>query len=82
MCSTSCTPASRPDGYTTGGTSGATRRNLLAFRRRYPAGRNFVVASDVDRPWVQRFGEVTVEFVGLADLLRVLARLPVRADIP
>ncbi|MDR7524722.1 MAG: DUF4143 domain-containing protein [Armatimonadota bacterium] len=57
-------------------------RNLLAFRRRYPAGRNFVVASDVDRPWVQRFGDVTVEFVGLADLLRVLARLPVQADIP
>lgn len=46
--------------------------NLLAFRRRYPGGRNLVVAGDVDRPWVERYGSEVVEFVGLEDLARAL----------
>ena len=47
-------------------------RNLLAFRRRHPGGKNFVVAVDVDRPWTERFGEVFVEFVGLDGLVERL----------
>ena len=42
--------------------------NLLVFRRHYPDGRNIVVASDVERPFVQTFKTVKVMFVSLADL--------------
>ncbi len=52
--------------------SGFEPRNLLAFRRRHPAGENFVVAADIRRPWVERQGEIRVEFVSLEG---VVARL-------
>ena len=57
--------------------------NLKAFRRRYPAGRNLVVATDVDREFERRHGDLRVRFVGLAGLVRILgvsrARPAVRA---
>jgi len=47
--------------------------NLKAFRRRYPSGRNLVVATDVDREFERRYGDLRVRFVGLAGLVRILA---------
>ena len=47
--------------------------NLKAFRRRYPTGRNLVVATDVDREFERRHGDLRVRFVGLAGLVRTLA---------
>jgi len=44
-------------------------RNLKAFRRRYPNGRNWVVSADVDRPFVRRVGELEVRHVSLKDLI-------------
>lgn len=38
---------------------------LKAFRNRYPAGENIVVAQDVDRAFTRRFGPLSVRFVGL-----------------
>ena len=46
--------------------------NLGAFRRRYPAGDNLVVAQDVDRGFRKRFGDLVVRFVGLGGLVRHL----------
>jgi Domain of unknown function (DUF4143) len=46
--------------------------NLRAFRRRYPKGRNLLVAADVDREFERRYGELRVRFVGLPGLVRVL----------
>ncbi len=46
--------------------------NLKAFRRRYPAGRNLVVAADVDHEFERRYGDLRVRFVGLAGLVRIL----------
>jgi predicted AAA+ superfamily ATPase len=40
--------------------------NLLAFRRQYPQGENFVVAQDVARSYVRNYGDVKVQFVGLS----------------
>jgi len=47
-------------------------RNLRAFRRRYPNGRNLVVASDVDRPHSRTVGGIEVRFVSLRELIRQL----------
>ena len=46
--------------------------NLQAFRRQYPDGKNYVVASDVDRPFSRRYREATVQFVSLEDFLQQL----------
>jgi len=50
----------------------ADLRNLRAFRRRYPEGRNWVVASDVDRPYSRAAGGVEIRFVSLRELIRLL----------
>lgn len=41
---------------------------IKAFRHRYPAGENLVVANDVDRAFTKRFGDLSVRFVGLGAL--------------
>lgn len=46
--------------------------NLRAFRRRYPEGANWVVAADVERPFVRRERGVEIEFLGLEALLNRL----------
>lgn len=47
--------------------------NLLAFRRRYPNGDNFVVAPDVDRVFSRTYGSISVQFVSLPTLVRRMA---------
>ncbi len=44
-------------------------KNLKAFRRMYSKGQNFVVCSDVDRPYVQNYESITVQFVSLNHLI-------------
>lgn len=43
--------------------------SLLAFRRRYPQGSNFVVATDVPRTWSRRYDDIDVRFVSLRGLI-------------
>ena len=50
-------------------------KNLQIFRRYYPEGENLVVASDVDRPFLRRFGTISVQFVGLQDFVTALERV-------
>jgi len=45
---------------------------LKAFRRAYPEGENLVVAANVDRPFERTVGGISVEYVGLPDLVRRL----------
>ena len=47
-------------------------KNIISFRRQYPDGENFVVASDVNRPFSCKYGVVTVKFVNLKDLIGFL----------
>lgn len=42
---------------------------LLMFRQLHPGGRNYVVATDVPRPYDHCFGDVPVRFVGLPTLI-------------
>jgi len=49
---------------------------LLSFRGRHPEGENFVVAADVTRPSVRRFGDVRVRVVGLDGLIAALVDGP------
>lgn len=42
--------------------------NLVAFRKTYPEGRNFLVAQDVERPYTRRFGDLSVRFLGLGQI--------------
>lgn len=52
---------------------GFAPRNLKSFRTQYPRGRNWVVASDVDRPFTRNYDTLTVEFTGLAGLPGLIA---------
>lgn len=45
---------------------------MQAFRRNYPRGDNFVVAHDVERSFTKSYGELSVKFMGLADLIAKL----------
>ena len=46
--------------------------NLLAFRRQYPEGENFVVAQDVARAFSRSYGEVKVRFISISSLAELL----------
>lgn len=49
---------------------------LLALRRRYLGGDNYVVAANVGRGWKRRFGDVLVQFVSLEELVSTLSPRP------
>lgn len=44
-------------------------RNLKAFRRRYPNGRNWVVSADVDHPFVRQVNGMEIRHMSLRDLI-------------
>lgn len=48
-------------------------RSLLAFRRQYPKGRNWVVAADVDHPYTRRIKGVEARYVNLNTLAAQVA---------
>ena len=48
--------------------------NLQAFRRRYPSGDNLIVAHDVDRSFTRSYGNLSVRFVGLSELIADLKK--------
>ena len=51
-------------------------RNILAFRKHYPQGANYVVAADTERSHVRDYRGSKVRFVSLPELMqRLLARL-------
>jgi hypothetical protein len=50
--------------------------HLRIFRRRYPRGTNYVVTPDTSRPFTRRFGELTVQFIGIEELGRVVGQRP------
>jgi uncharacterized protein len=50
--------------------------SLAKFRRLYPEGPNFVVAPDVNPPFVRGFGAFEVEFVSLEQLISRLSTEP------
>jgi hypothetical protein len=47
-------------------------KNLLAFRKLYPVGQNYVVAHDVDRTFQRGYAKTVVHFVDLATLIAEL----------
>ncbi|NGX61564.1 MAG: hypothetical protein K940chlam9_01051 [Chlamydiae bacterium] len=49
--------------------SNFTPNNMKKFRARYPKGENYVVGSDLDRPFVKKYEGVEVHFVSLPDLI-------------
>ena len=49
--------------------SGFSPRALLAFRRQYPEGLNYVVAQDVDRTFTSDYNGIEVKFVNLGTLI-------------
>ncbi|HLA24720.1 MAG TPA: DUF4143 domain-containing protein [bacterium] len=46
--------------------------SLLAYRRKYPQGSNYVVAHDVSRSWTRKSDSVNVQFVSLRSLIESL----------
>ena len=55
--------------------SGFSPRALLAFRRQYPDGANFVVANDVDRAFTSNYNGIQVKFVNLETLIAEISPL-------
>lgn len=47
---------------------------LKALRRMYPKGRNLLVAHDVDRPYLRRYGDLSVEVTSLSLVIEQLKR--------
>ncbi|MBS1987876.1 ATP-binding protein [Candidatus Dependentiae bacterium] len=47
-------------------------RNFAAFRRYYPDGENFVVASNIGASFKRRYGDLTISFVNAQDLITKL----------
>ena len=52
--------------------SGFSPNQLKTFRRQYPEGANFVVSHDVDTPFTKTYGDISVQFVGLDDLIALI----------
>lgn len=50
--------------------------SLKIFRRTYPKGVNFVVAADIDHSFKREYGEISVSFVSLDELVRQLEEAP------
>jgi len=48
--------------------------NFEAFRKYYPNGKNYVVASDIDTPFERRYGDLILSFVNPMHLIIALAR--------
>src|SRR3989338_760479 len=47
-----------------------------AFRKIYPKGRNFIVASDIETPTTKHYGDLKTEFVPLPELIeKILGRM-------
>ena len=49
--------------------SGFSPRSLLAFRKQYPDGENFIVAHDVDRSFTSNYNGIQVKFMNLDALI-------------
>jgi uncharacterized protein len=47
--------------------------NVKIFRRHYPKGLNFVVASDLERSYSRSYDDVMVKFIKLGDLIKEVA---------
>ena len=52
-------------------------RALLAFRRQYPEGENFVVAHDVDRAFRRNYNDIEIRFVSLGELIAEIEKITV-----
>jgi hypothetical protein len=53
-------------------TASSLSTNIEAFRVHYPQGRNFVVASDVERPFERKYGDTMICFENPQSLIRRL----------
>ena len=58
--------------------SGFSPRALLAFRRHYPEGKNFVITHDVDRAFTSNYNGIQVKFVNLETLIAEISSLKSR----
>ena len=46
---------------------------LEAFRRQYPNGDNYLVASDINMNLFRKFGDIKIEFIDLQSLIKKLS---------
>lgn len=46
--------------------------NIKIFRKRYPKGRNFVIAQDVDKPFSRSYAGLRIDFVNLLEFIKFI----------
>ena len=49
--------------------------NIIAFRRQYPEGKNFVVSNDIDRSFTRTYNDIVIKFVSLKGLIDTITGL-------
>ena len=49
-------------------------RSFHAFRRQYPSGDNYVVASDIKKMFSRKYQDIKVDFISLSDLINRISR--------
>jgi len=49
-------------------------RNLISFRKQYPAGETFVVSPEIGRPYIQKINGIAVQWINLKDLIKSLQK--------
>lgn len=50
-------------------------KNINAFRKDYPKGKNFIVANDINQPFQRQSNDLTLNFVGIKDLISNLSNI-------
>lgn len=59
----------------------AMANNVEAFRKYYPDGKNYIVASNIDIPFERQHGDITLSFVSTKQLIEELAKAGVSSLI-
>ncbi len=54
------------------GSDSSIKKNFSAFRKNYPNGKNFVVASNIDIPLERRIDDIVVSFVSPKNLIPLI----------
>ena len=49
--------------------------NVIAFRRQYPEGENFVVANDVERSFTRSYYDIVIRYVNLKGMIDAITGL-------
>ncbi len=60
--------------FTSSSLSSSFKKNVDTFRKHYPEGKNFIVASNIDRPFQRRYANTVIYFENPQSLITTLSK--------